>query len=183
MSSFVARWKKEARIILVLGNYQSNVCVGFVWCYSWETWTNFYSPSIGIKWQNKVWVPPKSCLVNEWTWWALLRGAGTPQAHGWQRGKTGALVLAEWLAGSLAVEHLSSRHLGWSATPRLLGLVSVSTAAFTDWLFNLKGWRDLVHLVHFRDFPRFLNYLFPNLNESRQKISNLAKMPLEIAGS
>lgn len=30
MSSFVGRWKKEARIILVLGNYQSNVCVGFV---------------------------------------------------------------------------------------------------------------------------------------------------------
>ena len=40
-----------------------------------------------------------------------------------------------------------------------------------------------MHQVHFRDFPRLLNYLFLNLNESHQKISSLAKTPLEIPGS
>lgn len=40
-----------------------------------------------------------------------------------------------------------------------------------------------MHLVHFRDFPRLLNYLFPNLNESHPKTPSLAKTPLEISGS
>jgi hypothetical protein len=48
--------------------------------------THFYSPQIGNSWKTKVWIPPKSNLVDQWASLGLLTEVGVRshlQEHKW----------------------------------------------------------------------------------------------------
>jgi hypothetical protein len=50
----------------------------------WGGATHVYSPSIGSPWQTKVWISPKSNLVNQWLLLGLLielKGSHITRAH------------------------------------------------------------------------------------------------------